>query len=425
MPATPDLPAAPVPPGSERWVRNTSLFLIGQLISLFGSSLVQYAILWHLTLTTKSGVVLTLSTIAGFLPQGIISIFGGVWADRHNRKWLSIGADAVIAVTTLVLALSLLNGNQSLWVVYAALAIRSAGAGIQGPAVGALIPQIVPPAHLMRINGLNSSFQSGLFLVAPAVAAAVYAAAGLSAVLFVDVVTAVLGIGMLLLVPVGPVPRDGTDHPAYFADLRRGFVYVHGHALVRIVLGYFALLFVLVVPASYLTPLLVARSFGPEVWKLTALEIAFSSGNILGGATLAWKGDRWDRITLLAGSALAMGLLTVGMGLVGSLAPFLALMFLCGLAVPFFSTVSTTMLQETVEPAMQGRVFGVLGIVMALAMPLGMTAFGPLADRMSVETILVGTGLATMAAGLPMLLRRASMQQRARDAAAELATPAG
>ncbi|MGV1005592.1 MAG: MFS transporter [Candidatus Nanopelagicales bacterium] len=412
---------ASVPAGYERWVRNTSLFLIGQLISLFGSSLVQYAILWHLTLTTKSGVVLTLGTIAGFLPQGIVSIFGGVWADRHNRKWLSIGADATIAATTLVLAFLLLRGSTSLWIIYAALMIRSTGAGIQQPAVTALIPQLVPPAQLMRVNGLNASFQSGLFLVAPAVAAAVYAGAGLSAVLFVDVVTAVLGIAMLLLVPVGPVPRDSAEHPAYFADLRRGFSYVHGHKLVRIVLGYFALLFVLVVPASYLTPLMVVRSFGPEVWKLTALEVAFSLGNILGGAVLAWKGAGWDRITMLAGAALAFGALSSGMGLAGVLWVFLALMFASGLALPFFATVSTTMLQETVDPQMQGRVFGLLGIVMALAMPLGMVIFGPLADRTSVENILIGTGVATVVVGLPMLLRRQSMQEEARRAVAALA----
>ena len=83
-----------------RWRRDTALFLSGQIVSLFGSMLVQYAVLWYLTLTTKDGAVLALSTVFGFLPQAIVSIFGGVWADRHNRKLLIIGADAAIAAAT-------------------------------------------------------------------------------------------------------------------------------------------------------------------------------------------------------------------------------------------------------------------------------------------------------------------------------------
>ena len=81
--------------------RPVALFLTGQSVSLFGSMLVQYAVMWYLTLTTKDGGVLALSTLFGFGPQAVISIFGGVWADRHNRKWLIMGADAAIAVATL------------------------------------------------------------------------------------------------------------------------------------------------------------------------------------------------------------------------------------------------------------------------------------------------------------------------------------
>ena len=66
-------------------------------MSLFGSMLVQYAVFWYLTITYQSGVVMMLAALFGFLPQAVISIFGGVWADRHNRKLLIMGADAAIA----------------------------------------------------------------------------------------------------------------------------------------------------------------------------------------------------------------------------------------------------------------------------------------------------------------------------------------
>ncbi len=132
------------------WKRDVVVFLTSQTITLFGSMLVQYAVMWHLTLITQSGLVMALAAMFGFLPQAIVSIFGGVWADRLNRKWLIIGADATIALTTLLLAVFLittgLNGTEpgSLWLIYLTLAIRSAGAGIQMPAVSATDPAARP-----------------------------------------------------------------------------------------------------------------------------------------------------------------------------------------------------------------------------------------------------------------------------------------
>src|SRR5690606_7390020 len=100
------------------WRRDVTIFLTGQTVSLFGSMLVQYAIMWHLTLLTKSGTVMMLAALFGFLPQAVVSIFGGVWADRLNRKVLIMTADAAIATTTLALALFMLTGFTELWLIY-------------------------------------------------------------------------------------------------------------------------------------------------------------------------------------------------------------------------------------------------------------------------------------------------------------------
>ena len=394
------------PVGRPGWMRDVALFLCGQTVSLVGSMLVQYAVMWHLTLVTQSGTVLAVSSVVGFLPQAVISIFGGVWADRLDRKKLIIGADATIAATTLVLALLMMNGADDLWLIYAALAIRSAGAGIQMPAVAALVPQIVPVDKLMRVNGINGSIQSALMLLAPAAAAALYASWSIVAVFFVDVVTAVLGIGMLLLIAVPRLVRSQAEPQGYFDDLRGGLRYVVTHTFVRWLLGLYAVVFLLIVAPSYLTPLMVVRTFGEEVWKLTVTELAFSIGMMLGGAAIAvWGGTR-GRMGLILGSTVVFGALSVGMGMSTSMWVFFSLVFLLGLSVPAFSTSSMTILQETVEPEMQGRVFGFVGIVMAVAMPIGMAIFGPLADRLRVESLLIVAGLALfvvvgLALGLP------------------------
>jgi len=389
-------PPSVAPVERPGWRRETTVFLTSQTISMFGSMLVQCAIMWHLTLTTKSGSVMALAVVFGFLPQAVVSIFGGVWADRLDRKMLIIGADAMIATATLALALLMLAGAHDLWLIYVVLVIRSVGAGVQTPAVSALLPQIVPTEKLMRINGINSTIQSAMMLVAPAAAAAVYAGLSIVAVFFIDIVTAAIGIGLLSRLAVPPLVRHevaGGARSGYFDDLVGGLRYAASHAFVRWLLALYAVVFVLIVGPSYLTALMVVRTFGAEVWKLTANEIAFSVGMIIGGVLLATWGGVKNRVAMILGVTLALGALSVALGLSTNLFVFLAFELIVGLVVPFFWTTSTTVLQETVEPQMQGRVFGFVGIVTAIAMPIGIGVCGPLADRFTVESVLVASGV--------------------------------
>ena len=374
---------------------------------MFGSMLVQYAIMWYLTILTESGVVLMLSALFGMLPQAIVSIFGGVWADRLNRKRLIIIADASIAVTTLALALFMLSGYSELWLIFLTLAIRSTGAGIQQPAVAALIPQLVPTPHLLRVNGIFQSISSAMMLVAPAAAGAIYAGAAgawgpefaIVPIFFIDVVTAAIGIGFLLAIAV-PTVRAVVD-TGYFADLAKGVKYTFTHRFVRWLLALFAVIFILTVAPSMLTPLMVVRSFGSDagadsdVWLLTVNELAFSIGMLLGGILIATWGGLKNKVVMIVASSVLFGALTLALGLSTNVWVFFAFMFLVGLAVPFFSTPATTLLQERVEVEFQGRVFGFVGVVMATAMPIGMVLFGPLADVVSVEWVLIGAGIAT------------------------------
>lgn len=400
--------AATQTPDPPRWLRNVILFLSGQTVSIFGSMLVQYAVFWYLTITYQSGLVMALAALFGFLPQAVVSIFGGVWADRHNRKYLIMGADAAIALSTLTLALIMMTGYDAVWLIFATMAIRSAGAGIQMPAVSALIPQIAPTRNLIRVNGINGSIQSAMALLAPAAAGALYAwasaasdgaAASLIPIFFIDVATAVIGVGILAFIPVGTVRRAADAHTGYFADLVDGVRYIVHHAFVRWLLVLFAIIFLLTVAPSNLTPLMLVRSFpageAQDVVNLAVLEIAFSIGMMLGGILVASFFAKRSRIGMIVASSLVFGVLSIGLGLSPNVWVFFGFMFLVGLAVPFFSTPSMTLLQETVEPERQGRVFGFVGIVMAVAMPIGMVVFGPLADLVPIEALLIAAGVLT------------------------------
>src|SRR5699024_2751873 len=120
---------------------------------LFGSTLVQMAIVWYVTLNTSSGVWVAAFSVCSYLPEFMISFLGGVWADRYHRKKLIIGADFIIAMVTLAMMLLMpYISNQTilLWALLIMSILRSLGAGIQTPAVNAVIPQLVPADQLMR-----------------------------------------------------------------------------------------------------------------------------------------------------------------------------------------------------------------------------------------------------------------------------------
>lgn len=280
-----------------------------------------------------------------------------------------MASDIGIAIATLALALCLANDLNSLWLIYAALTVRSIGAGIQTPAVAALIPQIVPEDQLLRINGLFGSVQSMMTLGAPIIAAGLYATWGLEATLFLDVVTAIIGVGLLAKIPLTKVDRSAEGEPVdYFTDLRAGLAYVWHTPVIRWLITYMGVVMLLAVPPSILTPLMVARTFGPEVWRLTANELAFGVGMVAAGILVAIFASKFiNRLKLVALGTLTLGFATIAMGTSTVFWVFLAFMFVCGLAVPFLSTPMFTIFQETIDPAKQGRVFGVMSIVMALS----------------------------------------------------------
>ena len=382
-----------VPGSSGGWKGRISLFLAAQTVSLFGSSLVQYAIIWHITLSTLSGSMMTISTVCGFFPQIAISLFAGVWIDRHSRKRMIILADGAIALSTLTVALLFLAGYRELWLLFAVLAVRSAGTGIQTPAVNALIPQLVPPEKLMRVNGIYSTISSLMMFLSPAASAAILSVAALEATFFIDIVTAAAGIGILLFLAVPALPGTGEKRKtSNWEDIREGFRYLRNHALIRRLLVFLFALMVSISPAAFLTPLLVGRSFGDEVWRLSASEMTFSAGAAAGGLLIAaWGGfSSKVRTTVFAGSLY--GLFMIGIGAAPLFWLYLAANFMIGVTMPCFNAPLTALLQEKVEPEMHGRVFSLVQVSNSCALPLGMVLFGPLADFFPVQALLVLAG---------------------------------
>jgi DHA3 family macrolide efflux protein-like MFS transporter len=380
---------------NRRWKENTVLFLASQTISLFGSTLVQYAITWYITLNTQSGLMMTISIICGFLPTFFLSPFAGVWADRYNRKVLIILSDSMIAVSTLILAMLFLMGYDALWLLFVTSVVRSVGSGIQMPAVGAFLPQIVPQDKLTVVNGTNSSIQSVVMLLSPMLSGALLSFASIEAIFFIDVVTAIIAVSILLLFLHVPAHSKALEEKGkgYFGDMLEGLKYIKNHAFVKTFCLFNAVFLIFVAPAAFLTPLQVTRTFGDDIWRLTATEITFSSGMMLGGIIMAYWGGFKNKIYTMALSNIVVSVCTFALGVTPVFWVYLIFMGLTGVAMPIFNTPFTVLLQQKVEGNFLGRVFGVFVMISSSMMPLGMLIFGPIADFIKIEWLLIATGL--------------------------------
>jgi MFS transporter, DHA3 family, macrolide efflux protein len=394
---------------STSWKRDTAIFLGSQAISLLGSSLVQYALMWHVTLKTQSGIMMTLYVICGFVPAFILSPFAGVIADRFDRRKIIMLSDGFIAAATLTLALCLstrlIELESSLWLMFLVAGLRSLGSALQQPAVGAFLPQIVPEDKLVRAGGINQGIQSALMLFSPMLSGALLAAVSLQAIFYIDVVTAALAIGTLaIFLRVPPHAKAASAAQlSYFEDLKQGFRYIASHRYFLSFFAYLAVVMFLVVPAAFLTPLQVTRSFGADVWRLTAIEVVFSGGMMAGGALIAaWGGFR-NRMHTMVAAHFVMAGATIALGIVPAFWPYLGFMALFGVAMPFFNTPSAVMLQERVEGDYLGRVFSVMSMISTSIMPLGMLLFGPLAEKVRIESLLLFTGSALVLLGFVAL----------------------
>ena len=389
---------------NNNWKKKIITFLVSQGITLLGSSIVQLAIIWHVTLQTSSGFWVTVLTLCSFIPQMIISIFSGVWADRHDRKRLIIISDTFIAAATLILALYLskvTNTKMDLIAITVVSLIRSIGSGIQSPAVNAVIPQLVPKESLLRFNGINGSIQSAIQFMAPTIAGVILSFGTIYEILFIDVITAIVGITLFSTIKVTPlIHEERGGEASFFGDMKEGFSYVFQNPQISGLFARYGLYVFLSVPSGFLATLFIERTYGDSYFYLTANEIIGFGGMFLGGLVLSLlKGFENRRKTFSLGLA-GYGLFSVALGFTTHFWQYGILMFCVCLCIPIIQSSMMTYLQENVEVNMQGRVFSLLNTIFSGVMPLGMALFGPLSDRIPIYVLIIVSGVLIILLGV-------------------------
>jgi DHA3 family macrolide efflux protein-like MFS transporter len=398
----------------KNWKKPFFTVWIGQAFSLLGSQLVQFALIWYLTQQTGSATVLATATLAGMLPHVVLSPFAGSFVDRGNRRRIMMIADSSIALATLVLAALFYFHVEQVWQIYVLIFLRSLGNSFHQPAFLSSTSLMVPKEHLARIQGISQTLTAALAIFAAPLGALLLAWLPMQGILSIDMVTAVFAVTPLFFVripqPSATTAKDG-KRPSFWEDFRAGFTYLFSWPGMLTLIVMSATINFLFSPAVSLTPLLVLNYFGGGPVQLSWMEMGFSIGAVLGGLVLgAWGGFKKRIVTEM------LGLIGLGAGVVVvSFAPPYALwiaiagMAFGGFMVPIVNGSEGAILQDVVEPSMQGRVFNLSGALSTASTPLSLLIAGPLADKFGILTWYRAAGLVCILAGVVGFFLRALM----------------
>jgi len=390
------------------WARPFLTIWTGQAISLLGSQLVQFALIWYLTKQTGSATVLATASLVGLLPQVVLGPLIGTLVDRWNRRATMIIADSVIALATLVLAYLFGCGAVQIWTIYLLMFVRSLAGGFHGPAMMASASLMVPKEQLTRFQGFNQMLYGGLNIISAPLGALLLEVMPVQGILMIDVGTALLAITPLFFIPVPeperrPTPEGAQTGPlTVWRDFREGLGYVMAWPGLRMLMGMALMINFVLPPASSLMPLLVTEHFGGDALQLGWINSALGVGLISGGLILgAWGGFKRRILTTLVG-LLGMGLSYLVIGFTPatffSLALFAA--FLGGSMVSITNGPVFAIFQATIEPAMQGRVFTLVGSLGGAMAPVGLILAGPIADIFGIQIWYIMSGGVTALMGI-------------------------
>ena len=393
-------------PLPKRWLAVIATIWIGQAVSMITSYAAGYAVVWYITETTGSALMLSAAAICAYLPQGLLSPFGGVIADKHNRKTVMIVADLGVGLVSLGLGVAILLGQVSFALLMILVIVRSIGQAFHGPAMMAAMPPLVPERHLLRINTLDQLLMSVASIGAPAFGIFLYTTLGFHTVMFLDFFGALAAVAGLALAKIPTVIDKTAEDQHVLANLRDGWRALStSRGLVILIVGV-TVGMVAFAPLGAIFPLMTFDHFGGDGYAASLIEAAFGAGMVVGSVVLmAWGGGK--RLAgLIAVAAAIVGATTMACGF---LSPdmfwaFAALCAVMAMACAWFNGPLITLIQRNVPEEKTGRALGLAMAGMGLASPVGIALGGMLAESIGVAPFFVVDGAICLVLGLVVYL---------------------
>ena len=370
----------------------------GQALSLVGSRVAQFALIWYLTQSTGSATVLATASMMALLPGIFLGPFIGALVDRWNRRVVMIVADSVIALAILWLAYLFWIDALQIWQIYAIMLVRAIGESFHWPAMSASTSLMVPKEHLARVAGINQALNGALNIVGPPLGALLMQVLPMQGIMMVDVVTAALAIGPLCFIFIPQPERageNGGQKQSLWVDMWEGLRYLWGWSGMMVLIG-FALVFKMALtPAFSLIPLLVSKHFGGDAAQLSLMDATAGVGIILGGLFLSvWGGFKRQIYTILTGVVIfSLSFVVLGLTPAGMFGLAMVSFFVIGAMLPLIDGPIMAIMQGSVAPEMQGRVFTLMGSLLNLTGPISLAFAGPVSDSLGLQSWYVAAGV--------------------------------
>ncbi|MBY8984579.1 MAG: MFS transporter [Candidatus Lokiarchaeota archaeon] len=372
------------------------LFWSGQLVSLMGSLVVQFAITWWITIITGSALYLSLGTFLYFLPMVFLTPITGVLVDRWDRKKLIAIVDSFQSLVTVWIIVLFYLGIADPLGVILINSLRGVCQAFHMPAVSAVVPTMVPKEKLSRLNGVGYLFTSLIQLIGPVIGAVLMAFFSLQLILWIDVITFVIAVIPLLMIKI-PSVRNLTEisekvkTTSFKKDFKEGII------TIKIIPGLLILLFLdmiinfLVAPVNVLLPLYINVIHLGTALDLAFLSMFLNGGMILGGViTTLKKNWKHKNSTYFIGMMIVLGLLSVlGIAPRGIFILLWLGVGMIGLILPIINTIYMTIIQTTVPPDKMGRVSSVIQSFANAMFPIGTIIAGPLAEAIGIRSVFI------------------------------------
>ncbi|MDX1416633.1 MAG: MFS transporter, partial [Candidatus Promineifilaceae bacterium] len=389
-----------------------------------GSQLVQFALIWYLTVQTSSATILATATLVGLLPNVILGPFIGTLVDRWDRRRIMLVADTMITLATICLAVVFALDAVEVWQIYVVMFIRALFGSFHSNAMTASTSLMVPVEHLSRIQGINQMLNGGLNVISAPLGALLLGVLPMQGILAIDVISALLAIVPLLFTHIPQPDRhtgitEGDGQETIWQGVKAGLRYVFSWPGLLIVSLMTVGINFTIIPAFSLLPLLVKEYFGGSAMHLGWVESAMGIGIFVGGGVLgAWGGFKRQIVTSLLG-LMGMGLGTLVLAAAPPSALWLALIgsLFVGIMTPMTMGPFLAMIQTIVEPDMQARVFSLLNSAGTAMVPIGLLIAGPVADRFSIQVWFSFGGLLCITMAICGLIIPAVMQIESRNSA--------
>jgi len=393
---------------SRDWKRNFFTIWTGQAFSQFSSSVLQFAIVWYLTDKTGSAMVLSAAMMMGFLPQGILGLFVGVFIDRYSRKRIMMISDLLISAASFVMVIAGWMGILSTELILVVLLLRSVGSAFHNPCLQAVTPQIVPPDQLTRCSGYSQAVESVSQILSPVAAAVLYGSWSLSGIVLLDVIGALIAVFTLGITVIPELHQDEKGgRVQVLRAAKEGFQVLRTNKgmLGLVLIG--SLYTLALMPASALFPLMSMSYFNGTSTNASIVEVVFSVGLLFGSLILAKWGGTKNRVYTIIGSFLLM---SFSLFISGILPPsgfyvFVICSWLMGVSGPFYWGTYTPLLQSNFEAKYLGRVLSLSSSIRLISGPVGLAVSGVIAGKYGVDKwFLIAGGLVLLASFLCIMV---------------------